>query len=223
MSKYEITNVQYAAFLNAKNIPIFGIYTAGAYPTEKLIYASSGMYDYGLHYNGSQWIPVPGYENAPAINVTWYGAKEYATYVGGTLPTEAQWEYACRGGTSTPFNTGDFLTNLQANYYWLYPYNGGTNTVTVFPGITQTVGSYTSNAYGLFDMHGNAWEWCADWYDIYPTTPQINPTGPATGYDNVIRGGGWNSVVYYCRSAYRTHNYPYTYNSNIGFRVVFAP
>jgi formylglycine-generating enzyme required for sulfatase activity len=125
MSKYEITNTQYAAFLNARGIGSNGLYAAGAYPTQALIYASSGSYDLGLHYSGSQWTPVAGYETSPVINVTWYGATEFATYAGGTLPTEAQWEYACRAGTTTPFSTGNYLTNLQANYNWANPYNGG--------------------------------------------------------------------------------------------------
>lgn len=223
MSKYEITNTQYAAFLNAKSIGSNGLYAAGAYPTQTLIYASSGSYDFGLHYSGSQWIPVAGYENAPVINVTWYGATEYATYIGGTLPTEAQWEYACRAGTATPFNTGDFLTNLQANYNWAYPYNSGTNTVTTYPGKTQTVGTYAANTYGLSDMHGNVWEWCSDWYYTYPTTAQTNPTGATTGSYRVVRGGGWYGSAQGCRSAYRGSFYPGDTDSSVGFRVVLVP
>ena len=223
MSKYEITNAQYAAFLNAKSIGSNGLYAAGAYPTQTLIYASYGSYDFGLHYSGSQWIPVAGYENAPVINVTWYGSTEFATYVGGTLPTEAQWEYACRAGTTTPFNTDNFLTNLQANYNWAYPYNGGTNTVTTYPGKTQTVGTYAANAYGLYDMHGNVWEWCSDWYGTYSTTPQTNPTGATTGSYRVFRGGGWRDDARDCRSAYRGGDAPSLHDNSVGFRVVFVP
>ena len=224
MSKYEITNTQYAAFLNAKSIGSDGIWAAApVYPTKTLISASSGSsYDLGLHYTGTQWVPVTGYENAPVINVTWYGATEYATYIGGTLPTEAQWEYACRAGTTTPFNTGDFLTNLQANYYWQYPYNGGTNTVTNFPADTQTVGTYAPNAYGLYDMHGNVWEWCADWYGTYPTTAQTNPTGATTGSYRVIRGGSWRNDAQFCRSAFRIADGPDADAYEIGFRVVLV-
>jgi formylglycine-generating enzyme required for sulfatase activity len=221
MSKYEITNAQYAAFLNAKSIASNGIWgTAPVYNTQTLIVANSS---WGLTYSGTQWVPVTGYENAPVINVTWYGATEYATYIGGTLPTEAQWEYACRAGTITPFNTGDFLTNLQANYNWAYPYNGGTNTVTTYPGKTQTVGTYAANTYGLSDMHGNVWEWCSDWYGTYPTTAQTNPTGATTGSSRVIRGGSWYFSAQCCRSAVRYHDYPGDIDYGIGFRVVLVP
>jgi formylglycine-generating enzyme required for sulfatase activity len=223
MSKCEITNTQYATFLNAKSIGSNGLYTTGTFPTQTLIYASSGSYDFGLHYSGSQWVPVTGYENAPVINVTWYGATEYATYIGGTLPTEAQWEYACRAGTTKPFNTGDFLTNLQANYNWGAPYNGGTNTVTTYPGKTQPVGTYAANTYGLSDMHGNVWEWCADWYGTYPTTAQTNPTGAPSGSYRVIRGGGWCSYTQGCRSACRYYDRPYNNDYSVGFRVVLVP
>ena len=223
MSKYEITNAQYAAFLNAKSIGSNGLYAAGTYPTQALIYASSGNYDWGLHYSGGQWVPVAGYENNPVINVTWYGATEYATYMGGTLPTEAQWEYACRAGTTTPFNTCDFLTNLHANYNWANPYNDDVNTVITRPGKTQRVGSYAPNAYGLHDMHGNVWEWCSDWYGTYPANAQSNPKGAATGAGRVDRGGSWDNSAQYCRSAFRSYSSPGSCYSNLGLRIVLAP
>lgn len=223
MSKYQITNAQYAAFLNAKSIGSNGLYVAGAYPIELLISACSDNYDWGLHYTNGQWVAVTGYENHPGINVTWYGATEFATYVGGTLPTEAQWEYACRAGTATPFNTGNFLTNLHGNYNWKYSYNGGTNTVTTYAATTQAVGSYPANAYGLHDMHGNVCEWCSDWHDTYPTTAQTNPTGATTGPFRVLRGGGWDSLAKNCRSAFRNFAFPRGYGNEMGFRVVLAP
>ena len=224
MSKYEITNSQYAAFLNAKGIGSNGIWAAAPlYKTQTLIYASSGSYDWSLHYTNNKWVPVTGYETSPVIDVTWYGATEYASYVGGTLPTEAQWEYACRAGTTTPFNTGNFLTNLQANYNWAYPYNGGTNTATTYPGKTQPVGTYAPNAYGLYDMHGNVWEWCADWYGTYPATAQTNPTGAATGSYRVNRGGSWYAYAQDCRSADRSGGRPDDDGGTGGFRVVFVP
>jgi len=222
MSKYEITNAQYGIFLNEKNIGSNGLYANGTYPTQKLIIASSFPFDWGLHYSGSQWIPVAGYENNPVINVTWYGATEYASYIGGALPTEAQWEYACRAGTTTPFNTGSCLTNTHANYGWSHPYNTCSNTVTKDPQLLNQVGTYLHNSFGLYDMHGNAWEWCSDFYGFYPNTPQTNPTGPATGQSRIYRGGGWPYGASDCRSAYRYNANPTLSNINVGFRVVFA-
>ena len=223
MSKYEITNTQYAAFLNAKSIGNNGLYAAGAFPDQGLIYASSGSNDWGLHYTAGQWISAANYENHPVTEVTWYGATEYATYAGGRLPTEAEWEYACRGNTTTPFNTGNCLSDAQANYDWAFLYSTCTNTITTYPGTAQAVGTYAANAYGLHDMHGNVAEWCSDRYDAYPTTPQTNPTGAASGSNRVIRGGGWYDSPRYCRSARRIYRSPSTYNSGLGFRVVLAP
>jgi formylglycine-generating enzyme len=223
MSKYEITNAQFAVFLNAKNIGSNGLYTSGSFPTQPLVYASSGNIDWGLHYTGGKWVPVAGYEDFPAIFLTWYGATEFVTYVGGHLPTEAQWEYACRAGTTTPFNTGSCLNSTQANYNWSSPYSTCTNTSTTPSSATQAVGSYPANTYGLYDMHGNDWEWCSDWYGPYPAAAQTNPTGAATGTTRVIRGG---SCIYYaknCRSADRNFSNPDSFSGFVGIRVVLAP
>lgn len=223
MSKYEVTNLEYASFLNIVEIGSDGKFPDGQYPEEILIEASSGSYNWGLNYVNNQWVPVPGYENHPVINVSWYGAKEYARYVGADLPTEAQWEYACRAGSTTAFNTGACLTNTQANYCWAYPQTGCSNSITTSPGRTQAVGSYPANAWGLHDMHGNVWEWCNDWYDDYSSKAQTNPTGPATGSDRLNRGGSSFSAAYNCRSANRYFKKPSTRYYDLGFRLVVAP
>lgn len=223
MGKYEITNAQYVVFLNAKSIGSDGLYAAGAYPTEVLIYESAlgvGNADWGLQYTDGQWLPVAGYENHPVIMVSWYGAAEYATYAGGTLPTEAQWEYACRAGTTTPFSTGTCLSDAEANYDWASPYNTCPNNNTTYSGTTQAVGTYSANAYGLYDMHGNVWEYCSDYYDTYPTSPQTNPTGPLTGSNKVCRGGAWTSAAENCRSAKRNPTGPPFVYNRVGFRIV---
>jgi formylglycine-generating enzyme len=222
ISQFEITNTQYASFLNTKSIGADGMYAAGAYPDEPLIYESPGAYDWGLHYTGGEWKPVVGYENHPVIFVTWYGASEFCTYAGGVLPTEAQWEYVCRAGTSTPFNTGTCLSFEAANYRWDYPYSGCSNSNTTYPKRTQALGSYFPNAWNVYDMHGNVWEWCSDWSAPYSPVAQTNPTGPAVGSHRVIRGGSWSNSAHYCRSAFRGENDPGDAN-HLGFRVVLAP
>ena len=221
MSTYEITNAQYATFLNANGIGANGLYVAGAYPTQTLIYSNSSR---GLNWSGTQWQPVAGKDNFPVFDVTWYGAVEFATYAGGRLPTEAEWEYACRAGTTTPFNTGNCLDYTQANYDWGYPYGGCSNANTNYPGQTQAVDSYAPNAFGLYNMHGNVWEWCSDWYGDYGTAAQTNPTGPSTGSARVFRGGNLDDGAQYCRSAFRGWDDPGSYFIGyIGFRLAFLP
>jgi formylglycine-generating enzyme required for sulfatase activity len=203
MSKFEITNAQYAAFLNAEKIGSDALYAAGAYPKQALVYPSTPPYDWGLHYSGAQWVPAAGCENFPVTFVNWYGATVFAAYVGGRLPTEAEWEYACRAGSTGPFSTGNCLGSLEANYGWSQPYSSCVRTNNPSPGKPLVVGSYAANAWGLCDMYGNQWEWCSDIYGLYPTTPQTNPTGAKTGSGRVSRGGGYHAPASFCRSASR--------------------
>ena len=139
--------------------------------------------------------------------------------MGCRLPTEAEWEYASRAGTTTPFNTGNNLTTDQANYDGKYPYNG--NATGTYLGKTQPIGSYPSNAWGLNDMHGNVWEWCSDWYDSnYGTGSQTNPTGPSSGSYRVYRGGSWGYYAQDSRSSYRHNSDPANSGNYLGFRLV---
>ena len=159
-----------------------------------------------------------GRGNRPVINVSWEDASAFAEWMGCRLPTEAEWEYAARGGTTTPFYTGNDLTTLQANYDGNYPYCN--NLKGVFHNKTLPVGSFPANALGLFDMHGNVWEWCSDWYGDYSTSGQTNPKGPSSGSYRVARGGSWNTDAYHCRSACRDYHLPEGRNYDIGFRLV---
>jgi formylglycine-generating enzyme required for sulfatase activity len=223
ISKYEITNEQYAAFLNAQGIEgeydgenmRVGKYNGNILIYERYIYWDTEHTQWSIR-NASDF----GYsvDNLPVADVTWYGADEYARWAGGSLPTEAQWEYACRAGTTTPFGVGDgtSLYADQANFDGRYPYALPGGEIYNYPGNehpntylnrTVPVGSYPPNAWGLYDMHGNVWEWCSDGSEV----------------SRVLRGGGYNSEASYCRSAYRSY-YSYSssyYASYIGFRVVF--
>jgi formylglycine-generating enzyme required for sulfatase activity len=146
--------------------------------------------------------------------VTWNrGASGYR------LPTEAEWEYACRAGTSTPFSTGGNITTSQANYDGGYPYSN--NAKGSYREKTTPVGSFSSNAWGLYDMHGNVWEWCWDWYGDYSSAAQTDPEGPASsGSSRVRRGGSWDNYGRGLRSAYRRHFTPSYRVNYLGFRLV---
>lgn len=218
MSTHEITCAQFAAFCNANNIESNGQWAAGPYPTQSLLFAES---TYGLNYSDGSWTPVTGKANAPMVYVTWFGAAAFAQYAGGRLPTEAEWEYAARATTSTAFNTGACLSNSQANYNWQAPQTGCTNSGASYPATTQNIGTYAPNAWGLYDMHGNVYEWCSDWYAAYPNTALTNPSGPGTGSDRVLRGGNWYYPALYCRSAQRSYFIPYDHYIFLGFRIVF--
>ncbi|GAB4401903.1 MAG: hypothetical protein OHK0053_25200 [Microscillaceae bacterium] len=155
-------------------------------------------------------------DNCPVENVSWEDIQEFLQKLNAMtgknyrLPTEAEWEYACRAGTTTPFYTGNNLTTDQANY------DG--NSKGQYRAKTTPVGSFAPNAWGLYDMHGNVWEWCSDWYDEYSSTAQTNPEGPATGSYRVLRGGSWLYYASSCRSANR-HLTPTFRSSFNGFRL----
>ncbi|MCL2765986.1 MAG: formylglycine-generating enzyme family protein [Treponema sp.] len=165
-------------------------------------------------YTMTNRVPASGYPiTDAAVSVNW-NANGYR------LPTEAEWEYACRAGTTTPFNTGNNITTDQANYDGNNPYNN--NAKGEYRRRTMPVGSFSANAWGLYDMHGNVWEWCWDWYGTYATGAQTNPTGAVSGSFRVIRGGSWSYRGQSLRSACRSiHNSgPWDMGGSVGFRLV---
>lgn len=156
----------------------------------------------------------------PVSQVTWYDADAFAKWMGGRLPTEAEWEYAARANTTTPFYTGNCLTSDQANFNGKEPYLNCKKSEK--RGNPLPVGSFSPNAFGLYDMHGNIWEWTNDWYGQYEIDNKSNPKGPDNGETKVIRGGGWRNSASECRSAYRGDGglFPGVKGAGIGFRIV---
>ena len=157
----------------------------------------------------------------PVENVSWDDAVEFCRKLSALpaeksagyvyrLPTEAEWEYACRAGTKTDYSFGNSDAEL-GDYGW-YDENSGKTT--------HPVGGKKPNAWGLYDMHGNVREWCQDWYGDYPSGSVTDPTGAASGSIRVNRGGSWNYYSANCRSARRSRNTPDNRNYYLGFRVL---
>jgi len=142
---------------------------------------------------------------------------------GFRLPTEAEWEYACRAGTATPGYMGETISTDQANYDGNYAYGNG--AIGVYRRGTTQVGAFAPSPWGLFDMHGNVWEWCQDWY--YDNYARARSDGGAwespEGQSRVLRGGSWLDVPKRCRSAERSWDFPDVRLSGIGFRLACGP
>ncbi|MGC3979392.1 MAG: SUMF1/EgtB/PvdO family nonheme iron enzyme [Paludibacteraceae bacterium] len=174
MSKNVVTNVQFATFLNA-----YGSTTVleGDNAGKPLFKEDL----WGIVKNNNSWQPATGYENFPAIKITWYGANAYCKWAGGRLPTEAEWEYAAKGGINK--NTYTYSGSSTASTVaWFYDNSGHIN---------HQIGTKTANSIGLFDMSGNVYEWCSDWFGRYGDilTATTDPVGPDKGVSKVIRGG----------------------------------
>ena len=177
-------------------------------------------------------------DSHPVINVSWNDAVEFIKWLSKKegkqyrLPTEAEWEYCCRAGSETHFSTGDSLASLKDFGNMLDASYKGKYTIHTDQGFpfddgfvyTSPVGQFKANKFGLYDMHGNVWEWCNDWYgkDYYATSPPTDLGGPITGSYRVYRGGSWGFSAWYCRSAFRSIDEPSSRYDNLGFRLALS-
>ena len=187
LGKYPVTNAQYARYLAAM---------AGKVADPK--YWSDRKFNQ---------------PEQPVVGVSWDDVQGYCRWAGGRLPTEAEWEYACRAGCVNEYCFGDDDKSL-GEYAW---YGSNSN------GQLQTVGQRKPNTWGLHDMHGNVWEWCEDWYGEYDERQTTDPQGPSNGSNRVTRGGSWWNSAGYCRSAYRHGNGPANRWGDYGFRLALSP
>ncbi len=206
ISRHEVTNAEYCEFLNAKGTTT-GVYEGN---TVTWVYLYDNNNYCGIEKVGNEFKPKEGKENHPVVCVTWYGANAYAEWVGGRLPTEAEWEYAARGGKQSHGYEYSGSNSID-DVVW-YDGNSGSRI--------HAVGGKQSNELGLHDMSGNVWEWCSDWYGSYSGEPQDNPTGPTSGYYRVLRGGSWGNSAPDSRVVYRSYSYPNGSGISVGFRCV---
>ena len=200
LGKYEVTQAQYQTVMNGN---------------------SAGLNADPSQFKGS---------NRPVEKASWEDAQIFLARLNSieqtagrlpngwkyVLPTEAQWEYACRAGTTTAYSWGNDINSSRANYNW----DGGPNDGNDFKQ-TRDVGQYAANPWGFFDMQGNVWEWVHDWKADYLTGSQTNPEGPASGSHRVRRGGSWFVDGVYLRSAQRSRVTPGSRYNDLGFRVGF--
>ena len=219
-----MTNDQFAQFVNST-----GYRTESEVGTE----GQRGVRVWnGTSWNWNEqktWRNVFSYSGrSPVVGVSWNDVIAYCKWLTEQerqsgrlpvdyeygLPTEAQWEYACRAGTTTATAFGNSLSSRQANFNGNYPYGGASKGPYLER--TSDVGNYQPNGWGFYDMHGNVWEWCHDWYGAYGGDVR-DPTGPPSGSNRVVRGGSWNGDGGYCWSANRGGSTPSNRNSRAGF------
>jgi formylglycine-generating enzyme required for sulfatase activity len=223
LDRHEVTVRQFRAFIEATG-----------YKTDAEKYGWSGVFDpkqkSWTRVDGATWAHPEGPQSTPkddepVCQVSWTDAAAYAKWAGKRLPTEAEFEYAQRAGlVGKTYSWGDELRpngKIMANY-WQGRFPDKDLAEDGFPGRAPVM-TFPPNGYGLYDMTGNVWEWCSDWYadDYYAKAPKENPTGPATGEERAMRGGSWLCAENYCtnyRVAGRSHSTPDTGLNNLGFR-----
>lgn len=216
MGKYQVTRTQYAAFLNAVGVAKVAVgakakHQVDGFGVRELFTVNEWGWTPKWNDRTGKWETTGSH---PMLYVTWYGAKAFADWVGGTLPTEAQWEYACRAGTQTAYSFGDNADQLGS--YALYAANKEVEGA-------NAVGTKLPNPWNLYDMHGNVYEWCLDQWDgttAYGLAAETDPVS-TSGSSRILRGGSWYYDALNCRSAYRRSGYPHSASFNNGFRVAF--
>ncbi|MFC2139212.1 formylglycine-generating enzyme family protein [Bacteroidota bacterium] len=206
IDKYEVTNSEYVQFLNSNEFSDEEI--------AEIITVRDTAREYGtkIYKNGDTFVVEPGFESFPVTNVSWQGAQSYARWAGKRLPTEAEWEFAARGGVNRESFSHSGSDNIEG-VAW-YSENSDNKL--------KAVGLKAPNSLGIHDMSGNVWEWCFDYYDeeFYRSAKQNNPRGPAMGTERVIRGGSYTNTYEICDVTKRSRKQPSIKMYVLGFRCV---
>ena len=207
--------------------------------TRHKVYISRPLYMQTTEVTLGQWRAVMGSgffdrrrgtDDSPVVRVSWFDTQKFIKKLNGLgegtyrLPTEAEWEYAARAGTDTAYSWGNEIDCSRA----MYSNNPNKSdrcseavrSMGIEPSMPAPVGKYPPNPWGLYDMHGNVWEWVSDWFAEYDTAEVVNPQGPHAGSMRVKRGGSWFKHGYSCRSANRAYGHPTNRLRTTGFRVV---
>ncbi len=209
ISKYEVTHEEFIKFLNQKKVNRFGGLGNEVYLDMQDKDCAVGYRNGKFYFKGSKFALKA---NCPLIEVQWHGANAYCRWAGGRLPTEAEWEYAARGGVKSKGYKYAGSNRIEH----VAEYDG--NSL----GATTVVGTKRPNELGIYDMTGNVYEWCHDWYEelYYSSSMRKNPMGPKTGVYKVFRGGSWCIEALYSRVAYRNCDEPSSGGNTLGFRLV---